>query len=468
MPSSSGVYDLVVIGTGPGGYVAAIRAAQLGQSVVVVEKDEVGGICLNWGCIPTKSLLRNAEIYQLFQRSREFGFEVSGIEVDFSKVIKRSRQIANRLVKGVQYLFRKNEIEIIKGTGKILTDKTVEVKDKNGKRVQIINSKNIILATGARPGEIPGVKIDGKKVVSAKEAMVLPSIPESMVILGAGAIGVEFAYFYSVFGTKVTLIEKMPDILPVEDQEISQILHKSLKKLKIDIHTNSAVNSVDIEGKGVAVFVSGSEGEQKIQSEVALMAVGVRGNVENLGLEQVGVNVKKGFITVDEAYLTNIPGIYAIGDIVGPPLLAHVASAEGINAVENIAGKNPKPVNYSNIPGCTYCKPQVASIGLTEQAALDAGHELKIGRFPFRGNGKSLAFGESEGLVKLIFEKKYGELLGAHIIGAEATELIAELGVAKTLETTYEEIHKTIHAHPTMSEAIMEAAADADDVAIHI
>jgi dihydrolipoamide dehydrogenase len=461
-------YDLVVLGAGPGGYVAAIRAAQLGMNVAVVEKDDVGGICLNWGCIPTKSLLRNAEIYHLFKRSKEFGFTVSGLEVDFSKVIKRSRQVSERLVKGIQFLLKKNEIDSIKGFGRLVKNNTIEVLDDKQKVVQTIQAKNIIVATGARPREIPGVKFDGKKVISSKEAMVLPKIPESMIIIGAGAIGVEFAYFYNAFGTKVTVVEMLPHILPIEDAEIVQVLERSFKKSKINILADTKVESVDAKGEKVNVTVSNEKGEQKLEADVALMAIGVRGNIENIGLDELGVELEKGYIKVDETYQTNVPGIFAIGDIIGPPWLAHVASAEGITAVEFMADKNPKPVDYSNIPGCTYCIPQVASLGLTEEKAIEAGYKLKIGRFPFRGIGKALAYGESDGMVKLIFDAKYGELLGAHIIGADATELIAEMGIAKSLETTFEEIHKTIHAHPTMSEAIMEAAAAADGAAIHI
>ena len=461
-------YDLVVLGTGPGGYVAAIRGAQLGMKVAVVEKDDVGGICLNWGCIPTKSLLRNAEIYHLFKRSKEFGFTVSGLEVDFSKVIKRSRQVSERLVKGIQYLLKKNKIDSIMGFGRLAKNNTIEVLDDKQKVIQTVHAKNIIVATGARPREIPNVKFDGKKVISSKEAMVLPSIPESMIIIGAGAIGIEFAYFYNAFGTKVTVVEMLPHILPIEDEEIVHVLERSFKKSKINVLVDTKVEAVDAKGKKVKVTVSNEKGEQKLEADVALMAIGVQGNIENIGLDELGVELEKGYIKVDEFYQTNIPGIFAIGDIIGPPWLAHVASAEGITAVEFMADKNPKPVDYTNIPGCTYCIPQVASLGLTEEKAKEAGYELKIGRFPFRGIGKALAYGESEGMVKLIFDARYGELLGAHIVGADATELIAEMGIAKSQETTFEEIHKTIHAHPTMSEAIMEAAAAADGSAIHI
>ncbi len=468
MTNNNDTYDLAVIGAGPGGYVAAIRAVQLGMKVGVVERAELGGICLNWGCIPTKALLRNAEILRLFHRSEEFGIKVQAMEIDLGKMVERSRAIAGQLSKGVHFLFRKNKIDSIKGSGHVNPDKTIQVTDEKGKEVTTIKSKRAIIATGARPRAIPGVKIDGKKVLSYFEALVLKDIPQSMVIIGAGAIGIEFAYFYSALGTKVSIVEMMPRILPIEDKEISNILQKEFKKSGIDIYTETTVKSVGTKGKNVTVTVSSKDGESKLEGDVALMAVGVQGNVENIGLEELGIEMENGNIKVNEFYRTNVDGIYAIGDVIGPPWLAHVGSAEGIVAVEAMAGKSPLPIDYSNIPNCTYCMPQVASLGMTEEKAREAGHELKIGRFPFRANGKSLAYGEPEGMVKLIFDAKYGELLGAHIIGAEATELIASLGIGKTLETTYHEIHKTVHAHPTMSEAIMEAAADAEEEAIHI
>jgi dihydrolipoamide dehydrogenase len=468
MANKTEPFDVAILGAGPGGYVAAIRAAQLGMNVAVIEREEVGGICLNWGCIPSKALIRNAEIFHLYNRGKEFGVKVTGLELDFSAVIKRSRQVSNRLVKGVEFLFRKNKVNLIKGSGKLTKDRTIEVSDANGKNTETVAAKNIIIATGARPRTIPGIQIDGKKIISSKEAMILDSIPKSMIIIGAGAIGVEFAYVYNAFGTKVTVIEMMPYILPFEDKEHSEILKKSLSKSGIDIHTDTRVKSIDTSSKKVSVTVSNQKGEEKFDGDVALMAIGVQGNVENIGLEEIGVQPEKSFIQVDKHYATQADGVYAIGDVIGAPLLAHVGSAEGIHAVEYIAGKNPKPIDYTNFPSCTYCIPQVASVGMTEEKAKEAGYELRIGRFPFRANGKSLAYGESEGQVKLIFDAKYGELLGAHIIGAEATELIAELGTAKTLETTFTEIHKTIHAHPTMTEAIMEAAAAADEGAIHI
>lgn len=465
---SNDSFDIVVIGAGPGGYVAAIRAAQLGMKVGVVEQDALGGICLNWGCIPTKALLRNAEIIHLLKRSEEFGIKIKGMEIDFSHIIKRSRDVAGQLSRGVSFLFKKNKIEHIKGFGRIDKDRTVQVLDKNGKILKILKPKRTILATGARPKTIPGVDIDGKKIISYFEAMVLEKIPKSMIIIGAGAIGVEFAYFYNALGTDVTIVEMLPQVLPLEDAEISKVLEKAFKKYGIKMHLESKVDSVNSKGRQVVVGISDKRGKTELKAEKALMAIGVQGNIENLGLEELGIPTEGGFVNVDEFYRTGVEGVLAIGDVIGPPLLAHVGSAEGITAVESIAGMSPLPLDYGNMPNCTFCMPQVASLGLTEAKAKEAGYKLKIGRFPFRANGKSLAYGEPEGLVKLIFDDRYGELLGAHIIGAEATELIASLGIGKTLETTFHEIHKTVHAHPTMSEAVMEAAADAEDSAIHI
>lgn len=463
MPESKNSLDLIVIGSGPGGYVAAIRAAQLGMKTALVEKDRLGGICLNWGCIPTKALLKNAEIYRLFQKSEEFGISHDNLRFDFSKIIQRSRTVSDRITKGVAFLMKKNNIATYYGTGKLAGKGMVEVYDKDQNLAETLAAPKILIATGARPKTLPGVAFDGKRVISSTEAMILKDVPKTMLIIGAGAIGTEFAYFYNAFGTKVTLVEMMPQVLPIEDKEISDLLGKSLEKSGIQILTETKVSSLKVLTDGVHASVENAKGEQsQVNSEISLMAVGVTGNTEGLGLEAMGVKVDRGSIPVDTDFQTNVPGIYAIGDVIGPPWLAHVASAEGISAVEGMAGLEERmKVVYDNIPGCTYCQPQVASIGLTEEKARQKGYELKIGRFPFRILGKAQATGETEGMVKLIFDAKYGELLGAHILGSEATEMIAELGVAKNLEATYQEILKTVHAHPTLSEAVMEAAADA-------
>jgi dihydrolipoamide dehydrogenase len=459
-------YDLTVIGGGPGGYVAAIRAAQLGMKVGLVERDKLGGICLNWGCVPSKALLKSAELYNTFKKSQEFGIFHTGLTYDFSKIIARSRGVADRISKGVEYLMKKNKIEIISGTAKLTGRNSLEVT-KDGTVTDTIKSKNIIIATGGRPRSIPGVVIDRKKIITSTEAMSLPEQPKSLIVIGGGAIGVEFAYFYNSFGTKVTIIEMLPSILPNEDKEITKILDGSLKKSGIDILTETKVESVKIDHE-VTVTVSDKTGKKDIKADIALMAVGVQANIENLGLEAVGVKTERGFISVNEFEKTNIDGIYAIGDVSGPPLLAHVASHEGILAVEHSAGKAKHGLDKLNIPSCTYCQPQVASVGLTEEAAVAKGYKIKIGRFPFRPLGKAMASGETEGTVKLIFDEKYGELLGAHIVGSEATEMIAELGMAKALETTWVELHNTMHAHPTLSEAVMEAAGQAFGASINI
>jgi dihydrolipoamide dehydrogenase len=460
--------DLIVMGGGPGGYVAAIRAAQLGMNVSLVERDALGGICLNWGCIPTKALLRNAEIYQLMQRGDEFGLLCDNIRVDFDKVIRRSRQVAERLSKGVAFLMRKNKINVVNGMGRLAGAGAVTVHDADGVSQTTLRAPHIILATGARPRELPGLPFDHPHVVNSSEAMILSDIPASLAIIGAGAIGVEFAYLYNTFGSRITLIEMLPQILPVEDHEISQVLHQSLTKQGIDILVDSRVDNAGLMSDGIRLQVQTPDGERAIESAKVLVAIGVQGNIEQLGLETAGVHSERGFIPVDAQCRTNVQGIYAIGDVNGPPCLAHVASAEGIATVEAIAGQDTPGVNRQNIPGCTYCQPQVASVGLTEAAAREAGHDIRIGRFPFQASGKALAVGESEGLVKVIFDAETDELLGAHIIGSEATDLIAEVGIARTLETTHYEILKTVHAHPTLSEAIMEAVGDAYDEAIHI
>jgi len=460
-------YDVAVIGGGPGGYVAAIRASQLGMKSVVIEKEKLGGLCLNWGCIPSKALLRSAEVYHIIQNASDYGISVGSLKFDSKKIIKRSRDAADKLSKGVQFLLRKNKIDHISGTGVISKPGVIRVSN-NGK-TQEVKAKNIVIATGGFTRSLPGVEIDKKKVISSREALILDKLPKSIIIIGGGPIGVEFAYFYNAFGVKCTIVEMLPGILPLEDIELTKILTRNFKKNGIDLLTETKVESVKTSAKGVTVKVSGKGGTVKeLQGDVALMAVGFGGLVEGLGLEKLGVKIEKSFIKVDENYKTNVDGVYAIGDVIGPPLLAHVASAEGIYMVEKMAGQNPAPIDYDNIPGCTYCQPQVASVGMTEQKAIDAGHKVKVGRFPFQANGKSIAIGETEGLVKLVFDEKYGELLGAHIIGVEATDMIAELGVAKALETTATEVLKTVHAHPTLSEAVMEAAADALGEAIHI
>ena len=461
-------FDLVVIGSGPGGYVAAIRASQLGMNVAVVEQDRVGGVCLNWGCIPTKALLRSAEIFHIIQRREEFGITADNISFDFQKIVRRSRRVADRLSKGVAFLFRKNNITTFSGAGKLISSGEVAVIDENGNATATLKTKNILIATGARPRSIPNIKIDGKKVISSKEALVLEEVPESMIVIGAGAIGIEFAHFYSTLGCNVTIVEMLPHILPIEDIEITDILSKSFKKRKVSIFTNNMVRGVTTTGTGVSVTISTEKTETNLEAELALMAIGVQGNYEGLGLEQLNIKVEKGWINVNNVYQTNIKNVYAIGDIIGPPWLAHVASAEGIYVVEKMAGLDSKPIDYDSIPGCTYCQPQVASIGLTEEKALEKGYSLKIGRFPFQANGKSIALGENQGMVKLIFEAQSEILLGAHIIHAEATELIGELSVVKHSNITGHNLVKTIHAHPTLSETIMEAAAVAYEEAVHI
>jgi dihydrolipoamide dehydrogenase len=458
--------DVVVVGGGPGGYVAAIRAAQLGMKTTIVERDKLGGICLNWGCIPTKALLKNAEIYTDFKHAEEWGIRYDNLSFDFPKIIARSRKVATLNSKGVEYLMKKNKIETISGFGKLAGKGKVEINN-NGKPAGTVTAKHIILATGARARSLPGVAIDGTSVISSTEAMSLPKVPASMLIIGAGAIGVEFAYFYNAFGTKVTLVEMMPNILPVEDKELSKLLESNFRKKGIEILTETKVEKV-VTGKEVKVTVSGKEGTKELKGDVALMAIGVQANSENLGLEAAGVKTEKGWILTDEFGKTSAADIYAIGDVAGAPWLAHVASKEALVCVDAIAGKNPQPIDWDNIPGCTYCQPQVASLGLTEEKAAAAGHQMKIGRFPFSASGKARAIGETDGLVKLIFDAKYGELLGAHILGAGATEMIAELVVAKTLESTVRGIEGSIHPHPTLSEAIMEAAENAYGHSINI
>jgi dihydrolipoamide dehydrogenase len=460
-------YDVLILGGGPGGYTAAIRAAQLGLRTAIIERERLGGICLNWGCVPTKALLRNAEIFHMMQSAAEWGITAENVKIDFPKVIKRSRGIADRISKGVEFLMKKNKIDTISGTGRLLSADTIEVRSE-GKETTTVKGHHIIVATGARPRPIPGVTIDRKRIITSTEAMSLPEQPGSIVIIGAGAIGIEFASFYNSIGTKVTVVEMMPSILPIEDKELTKALEKSMQKQGVQFLTESRVENAVAGETNVIVSVQNASGTQELTADVTLVAIGVQGNVENIGLESLGTRVERGHIVVDKNYHTSVPGIYAIGDVIGPPWLAHVASAEAVICVEGIAGKNPPPLDYSTIPGCTYCQPQLASVGFTEEVAIAEGYEVKVGRFPFRPLGKALAIGETEGMVKLIFDAKYGELLGAHILGSDATEMIAELVLAKRLEATGQDIYRTIHAHPTLSEAVMEAAAAAYGEAINI
>jgi dihydrolipoamide dehydrogenase len=460
-------FDVVILGSGPGGYVTAIRASQLGLKVAVVEKESLGGICLNWGCIPTKALLKSAQVFQYIQHAADYGIKVENASADFNAVIARSRNVADGMSKGVQFLMKKNKIEVIYGYGKVQAGKKIEVTAADGSK-SVVEGEHIIIATGSRARQLPNVPIDGEKVIEYRKAMTLPSQPKSMVVIGSGAIGVEFAYVYASMGTKVTIVEFMPNIVPVEDEDISKELAKQYKKLGVEIHTNSSVEKVDISGKGCVSTVKTPTGEIKIESDIVLSAAGIQANIENIGLEDVGIATDKGKILVDKYYQTNVPGYYAIGDVTPGQALAHVASAEGIICVEQIAGHHPKPLNYGNIPGCTYCSPEIASVGMTEKAAREAGYDIKVGKFPFTASGKAKAAGVPEGFVKVIFDAKYGEWLGCHMIGANVTEMIAEAVVARNLETTGMEILKSVHPHPTMSEAIMEAAAAAYDEVIHL
>ncbi|MBC7448387.1 MAG: dihydrolipoyl dehydrogenase [Hymenobacteraceae bacterium] len=460
-------FDVLIIGTGPGGYVAAIRAAQLGLKVGVVERESLGGVCLNWGCIPTKALLKSAQVFDYLKHPQEYGLSAENVGYDFGAVVKRSRGVAEGMSKGVTFLLKKNNIEVITGVAKLKSGSEVTVTAPDNS-TSVIQAKHIILATGARARELPNLPIDGQKIIGYRQAMVLPTQPKKMVVVGSGAIGVEFAYFYATMGTDVTIVEYLPRIVPVEDEEISKQLEKSFKKAGIKILTNASVERVDTSGAGCVAFVKSAKGEEQIACDVVLSAVGIQANLENLGLEEVGVKVDKGRIVVDEMYRTSVAGIYAIGDIVPGPALAHVASAEGIICVENIAGLHPHGLNYGNIPGCTYCSPEIASVGLTEAQAREQGYEIKVGRFPFSASGKAAASGTKDGFVKVIFDAKYGEWLGAHMIGANVTEIIAEVVAARNLETTGHEIIKTVHPHPTMSEAVMEAAAAAYGEVIHL
>jgi dihydrolipoamide dehydrogenase len=461
-------YDIIVIGSGPGGYVTAIRASQLGLKTAVVERESLGGICLNWGCIPTKALLKSANVFEYLNHASDYGLSVKEAKADFNAIVERSRGVANGMSNGIQFLMKKNKIDILKGNGVLKAGKTVAVTGEDGKTTDYTASKGVIIATGARSRQLPNLPQDGEKIIGYREAMTLKSQPKKMVVVGSGAIGVEFAYFYNALGTDVTVVEFLPNIVPVEDEEVSKQLEKSLKKSGIKVMTNSSVESVDTKGKGCTVTIKTAKGEEKIECDVVLSAVGIAANIENLGLEDLGIVVDKGRILVNDFYQTNIPGYYAIGDVIPTAALAHVASAEGIICVEKIAGHSPEPLDYGNIPGCTYCSPEVASVGMTEKAAKESGYDIKIGKFPFSASGKASAAGTKDGFVKLIFDAKYGELLGGHMIGANVTEMIAEIVSIRKLETTGHDIIKTVHPHPTMSEAIMEAAAAAYGEVIHL
>jgi len=461
-------YDIIILGSGPGGYVTAIRASQLGFKVAVVEKENLGGICLNWGCIPTKALLKSAQVFDYLKHAADYGLTISGeVDKDFNAVIARSRGVAEGMSKGVQFLMKKNKIDVIDGFGKVKPGKKVDVTDKEGK-VTEITADHIIIATGARSRELPNLPQDGTKVIGYRQAMTLATQPKKMIVVGSGAIGVEFAHFYNSMGTDVTIVEFMPNIVPVEDEDISKQMERSLKKSGINIMTNSSVEKVDTTGAGVKATVKTAKGEEIIEADILLSAVGIKSNIENIGLEETGIATDRDKILVNDFYQTNIPGYYAIGDVVPGQALAHVASAEGILCVEKIAGLHVEPLDYGNIPGCTYATPEIASVGMTEKKAKEAGYDIKVGKFPFSASGKAKAAGTPDGFVKVIFDAKYGEWLGCHMIGAGVTDMIAEAVVARKLETTGHEILKAVHPHPTMSEAVMEAVAAAYDEVIHL
>ena len=460
-------YDVIVLGSGPGGYPAAIRASQLGKKVAIVEKESLGGICLNWGCIPTKALLKSSQVYEYAKHAADYGIEVSSPKQNFGNVIKRSRGVADKMSKGVQFLMKKNKIDVVMGTGKLISAGKLEVTAADGKK-QVLEAKNIVIATGGRSRQIPALVIDGKKIIGYREAMILPQQPKSMLVVGSGAIGSEFAYFYNSMGTKVTIVEFLPRVVPVEDEDISKELEKQFKKQGIDVLVNSEVLSVEMNGESVKAKVKTQNGEITLEADIVLSAVGIVANIENIGLEELGIKTDKGKIVVDANQQTNVPGVYAIGDCTPGQALAHVASKEGINASEHLSGHKPDAIDYNNIPGCTYCSPEIASVGFTEKAAKDAGYEIKVGKFPFIASGKASAAGSTEGFVKVIYDAKYGEFLGCHMIGHNVTEIIAEAVVARKLETTAHEVLNAIHPHPTMSEGLKEATAVAYGEAIDV
>ncbi|MCK0134104.1 dihydrolipoyl dehydrogenase [Arenibacter sp. S6351L] len=460
-------FDIIVLGSGPGGYVAAIRASQLGFKTAIIEKENLGGVCLNWGCIPTKALLKSAQVFEYLLHAADYGLKAEGVDKDFNAVVKRSRNVAEGMSKGVQFLMKKNKIEVIQGYGTLKPGKKVSVKSDDGKETEY-SANNIIIATGARSRELPSLPQDGKKIIGYREAMSLDKQPKKMLVVGSGAIGIEFAYFYNAMGTEVTVVEFLPNVVPVEDEEISKQLERSLKKTGIKIMTSSEVTKVDTSGTGVKATVKTSKGEEILEADIVLSAVGIKTNIENIGLENVGIATDRDKILVNDYYQTNIPGYFAIGDVTPGQALAHVASAEGILCVEKIADMHVEPLDYGNIPGCTYCSPEIASVGLTEKQAIEKGYEIKVGKFPFSASGKASASGNKDGFVKVIFDAKYGEWLGCHMIGAGVTDMIAEAVVARKLETTGHEILKAVHPHPTMSEAVMEAVAHAYGEVIHI
>lgn len=455
-------YDIIVLGSGPGGYVTAIRASQLGFKTAVIEKESLGGVCLNWGCIPTKALLKSAQVFDYLKHAEDYGLTVKDADKDFTKVVERSRGVADGMSKGVQFLMKKNKIDVIEGYGKLKPGKKVDVDGKE------YSADHIIIATGARSRELPNLPQDGKKVIGYREAMTLEKQPKSMIVVGSGAIGVEFAHFYNAMGTEVTIVEYLPNLVPLEDEEVSKQFERSFKKSGIKVMTQSSVEKVDTSGKTVKATVKTKKGEETLEADIVLSAVGISSNIQNIGLEDVGIVVDKDKIMVNDWYQTNIPGYYAIGDVVPGPALAHVASAEGITCVEKIAGMHVEAMDYGNIPGCTYATPEIASVGMTEKQAKEAGYEIKVGKFPFSASGKASAAGTKDGFVKVIFDAKYGEWLGCHMIGAGVTDMIAEAVLGRKLETTGHEVLKAVHPHPTMSEAVMEAVADAYDEVIHL